>query len=70
MARNQKLVRALRMAKLLRTERRPVHQLAETFEVTSRTVRRDLAALAEAGVPVKAEPVQGGSTRFSVEASR
>jgi predicted DNA-binding transcriptional regulator YafY len=68
--RNVGLVRALRMAELLRKERQTVHQLAATFEVTTRTVRRDLHALALAGLAIKSEPCQGAATHYSVEASR
>jgi len=68
--RNVGLVRALRMAELLRKERQTVHQLAATFEVTTRTVRRDLHALALAGLAIKSEPCEGTSTRFSIKVSQ
>jgi predicted DNA-binding transcriptional regulator YafY len=36
------------------------HELAERFEVTTRTIERDLLALQEAGVPIWAQPGPGG----------
>ncbi|HKU10786.1 MAG TPA: YafY family protein [Sinomonas sp.] len=39
---------------------RSARQLAERFEVSSRTIERDLAALQQAGVPIWAEPGRTG----------
>lgn len=40
--------------------RRSARQLAERFEVSSRTIERDLSALQQAGVPIWAEPGRAG----------
>src|SRR5947199_1344103 len=42
-------------------------ELAEHFEVTSRTIERDLLALQEAGVPIWAQPGPGGGYGLNVE---
>lgn len=48
--RNAQLVRVLRLAHDLQTKRRPtLRQLAERYEVHTRTIRRDVEALREAG---------------------
>ncbi len=58
MPRNRQVVRELQM--ILALERARVrltlHQMAAEFGVTGRTIRRDLEALQEAGVPVVEEP--------------
>jgi predicted DNA-binding transcriptional regulator YafY len=48
---------------------RPVRstELAGRFEVTTRTIERDLLALQEAGVPVWAQPGPGGGYSLNVE---
>src|ERR1700754_4136008 len=46
-----------------------VHELAERFEVSTRTVERDLLALQEAGVPIWAQPGPGGGFGVNVEAT-
>jgi predicted DNA-binding transcriptional regulator YafY len=48
---------------------RPVRavELAERFEVTTRTVERDLLALQEAGVPIWARPGPGGGYGLNVD---
>lgn len=52
-ARNAGLVRALALKATLESGRRwTLAQLAERFSVTTRTVRRDIAALEAAGVAV------------------
>ena len=38
--------------------------LAETFEVSQRTIKRDILALQEAGLPIWAQPGPGGGYRF------
>lgn len=51
--RNTALVRVLMLKATLESGRHwTLQQLAERFNVTTRTVRRDLAALEEAGVPI------------------
>ncbi len=44
-------------------------ELAATFEVTTRTIERDLLALQEAGVPIWARPGPGGGYGINVEAT-
>src|ERR1043166_5072212 len=44
-------------------------ELAERFEVTTRTIERDLLALQEAGVPIWAQPGPGGGYSLDVEAT-
>jgi predicted DNA-binding transcriptional regulator YafY len=43
--------------------------LAERFEVTTRTIERDLLALQESGVPIWAQPGPGGGYGLNVEAT-
>jgi predicted DNA-binding transcriptional regulator YafY len=45
------------------------NELAERFEVTTRTIERDLLALQEAGVPIWAQPGPGGGYSLNVEAT-
>ncbi len=42
-------------------------ELAERFEVTTRTIERDLLALQEAGVPVWAQPGPGGGYGLNID---
>ncbi len=44
-------------------------ELAERFEVSTRTIERDLLALQEAGVPIWAQPGPGGGYGLNVEAT-
>lgn len=44
-------------------------ELADRFEVTTRTIERDLLALQEAGVPIWAQPGPGGGYALHVEAT-
>jgi predicted DNA-binding transcriptional regulator YafY len=44
-------------------------ELARRFEVSTRTVERDLLALQEAGVPIWAQPGPGGGYGLNVEAT-
>jgi predicted DNA-binding transcriptional regulator YafY len=44
-------------------------ELARRFEVSTRTIERDLLALQEAGVPVWAQPGPGGGYRLNVDAT-
>lgn len=54
-AAHSQTVRALRLLRLLEAtpEGRTLTDLADTFEVTTRTIRRDLAALRSAGEPIE-----------------
>jgi len=45
------------------------NELAERFEVTTRTIERDLLALQEAGVPIFAQPGPGGGYGLNVDAT-
>ncbi len=42
-------------------------ELADLFEVSSRTIKRDMAALAEAGIPVWATEGRGGGYRLATK---
>ncbi len=42
-------------------------ELAERFEVSTRTIERDLLALQEAGVPIWAQPGPGGGYGLNVD---
>jgi predicted DNA-binding transcriptional regulator YafY len=44
-------------------------ELAERFEVTTRTIERDLLSLQEAGVPIWAQPGPGGGYGLNVDAT-
>jgi predicted DNA-binding transcriptional regulator YafY len=44
-------------------------ELADRFEVTTRTIERDLLALQEAGVPIWAQPGPGGGYALNVDAT-
>jgi predicted DNA-binding transcriptional regulator YafY len=44
-------------------------ELSERFEVTTRTIERDLLALQEAGVPIWAQPGPGGGYGLNVDAT-
>ncbi len=44
-------------------------ELAEQFEVSTRTIERDLLALQEAGVPIWAQPGPGGGYALNVDAT-
>ncbi|HYY88900.1 MAG TPA: WYL domain-containing protein [Chloroflexota bacterium] len=44
-------------------------ELAERFEVTTRTIERDLLALQEAGVPIWAQPGPGGGYGLNTDAT-
>jgi predicted DNA-binding transcriptional regulator YafY len=44
-------------------------ELAKRFEVTTRTIERDLLALQEAGVPIWAQPGPGGGYGLNVDAT-
>jgi predicted DNA-binding transcriptional regulator YafY len=50
--RNDTLVRVLTLVERLRVSRCSIDDLAREFHVSTRTVRRDLAALQRAGVPL------------------
>jgi predicted DNA-binding transcriptional regulator YafY len=44
-------------------------ELAERFEVSTRTIERDLLALQQAGVPIWAQPGPGGGYGLNIEAT-
>lgn len=54
---------------LRRAGRRTSAALAATFEVSQRTIKRDILALQESGVPVWAEPGPGGGYVLDSDAS-
>lgn len=51
--RNRQLVRVLKVSQALQGGRRTLDSLATEFRVSTRTIRRDIEALSEAGVPVR-----------------
>ncbi|UJR85302.1 helix-turn-helix transcriptional regulator [Sandaracinus amylolyticus] len=57
------------LAEELRRQGRSSTWLAERFEVSSRTIKRDIAALVEAGVPVIADEGRGGGYRLARSAN-
>ncbi|AKF11284.1 helix-turn-helix transcriptional regulator [Sandaracinus amylolyticus] len=57
------------LAEELRRQGRSSTWLAERFEVSTRTIKRDIAALVEAGVPVIADEGCGGGYRLARSAS-
>ncbi len=52
---------------LLRQERLTIPQLAERFEVSPRTIRRDIESLCKAGVPVSTAQGYGGGVFIAPE---
>jgi len=50
--RNITLIRVFRLIRLLRRRPHWLHELAQELDVTTRTIRRDLALLEEVHVPV------------------
>ena len=61
-------MRSPRSCALSRRRPRTARQLADRFEVSVRTIERDLGALMEAGVPVYATPGPGGG--YAVDRTR
>jgi predicted DNA-binding transcriptional regulator YafY len=51
--RNDALIRVLSIIERLRVGRRSIDELALEFHVTPRTIRRDLAAMSAAGLPLR-----------------
>ena len=69
-ARNQQLVRQLRLVRLLATGRRTINQLAFELDVTPRTVRRDFEALEEAHLPLIREDYGAGQCVWQILTNR
>lgn len=69
MPRNQEVIRQWRVLHLLESSRHGVSidALAGEVDVTSRTIRRDLAALQEAGFPIYDERDDEGRVRWRLE---
>jgi predicted DNA-binding transcriptional regulator YafY len=64
MPRNRSLVRVLSLLRLLEGRRRwSLIELAVQFDVSTKTARRDLRALEEAGYPVTQTPIDGRGMR-------
>lgn len=65
--RNDTLIRALSLMRLLDGRGRyRVIDLAARFDVTTRTIRRDLAAIEAAGYPLASHTTRGGLGNFSL----
>ena len=69
MPRNQEVIRQWRVLHLLESSRHgaSIDALANELEVTTRTIRRDLAALQEAGFPLYDERDGDGRVRWRLE---
>lgn len=69
MPRNQEVIRQWRVLHLLEVSRHGVgiDALARELDVTTRTIRRDLAALQEAGFPLYDERDEDGHVRWRIE---
>lgn len=66
--RNDQVVRILRLLRdLERVGGCDMYELAQRYGTTTRTVRRDLEAVAEAGIPLKKEPGEGSRVRWSLD---
>lgn len=69
-ARNQQLVRQLRLLALLTSGRRTIHELALALDVSERTLRRDFEALEEAHLPLHRENYGPGECVWHLLTSR
>lgn len=69
MPRNQEVIRQWKVLHALESSRHgaSIDGLARELEVTTRTIRRDLAALQEAGFPLYDERDDDGRTRWRIE---
>lgn len=69
MPRNQEVIRQWKLLHALESSRHgaTIDGLAEELEVTTRTIRRDLAALQEAGFPLYDERDENGRTRWRID---
>ena len=69
MPRNQEVIRQWKVLHALETSRQgaAIDGLAKALEVTTRTIRRDLAALQEAGFPLYDERDEEGRARWRIE---
>lgn len=63
-ARSNALIRTLRVMGLLKDGRQSLRDLARAMQVTTRTIRRDLAALTEAGVVVETLTSDDGEASY------
>lgn len=69
MPRNQEVIRQWKLLHALETSRQgaTIQALADDLEVTTRTIRRDLAALQEAGFPLFDEHDEEGRARWRLD---
>ncbi len=66
--RNEQLVRVLQLiSDLARKGGCDLYELAERHGTTTRTIRRDLEAIAGAGIPLKREAGEGSRLRWSLD---
>ena len=66
--RNAQLVRSLSVLKdLNRTGGVDIYELAERYGTTDRTIRRDLKALQDAGIPLKEEATDGKKKKWTAQ---
>ena len=67
-SRNDQVVRILHLLRdLERLGGCDLYELATHYGTTTRTIRRDLEALEEAGIPLKKEPGEGSKVRWSLD---
>ncbi len=66
--RNEQLVRVLQLVSdLARRGGCDLYELAARYGTTTRTIRRDLDAIAGAGIPLKREAGEGSRLRWSLD---
>ena len=67
-SRNDQVVRILHLLRdLERLGGCDLYELATHYGTTTRTIRRDLEALEEAGIPLKKEPGEGSKVRWALD---
>lgn len=69
-ARNEQVVRVIRILRDLdRAGGSDLYELAERYGTTTRTIRRDLEAIEEAGIPLACEAGEGSRKRWRIDIS-
>lgn len=66
MTRNRQLVRAIRLMSLLSTGRHRLETLSRETGVSTRTIRRDLAAFEEAHLPLRVFKDEDGQSSYAL----
>ncbi|MFO0598700.1 MAG: DeoR family transcriptional regulator [Myxococcaceae bacterium] len=66
--RNEQIVRVLQLlGDLTRRDGWDLYELADRYETSTRTIRRDLDALANAGIPLKRVAGEGSRLRWCLD---